>query len=140
MGEAGILRSPERHNHTVFANKHRKAEPRSILGGASSIVCSNLNTHVPVYLSWFLRTLGCQWTYRLRRQFNGLCGVSTHMCAWATILSYVAAILFDFREPDMREDGVYAATTEFKTSMPKIQIPRLGPPFTCELTTSETWA
>ncbi|SCO79384.1 uncharacterized protein FRV6_03597 [Fusarium oxysporum] len=53
MGEAGILRhsSPKRHNHTVFANKHRKAEPRSILGGASSIVCSNLNTHVPVYLS-----------------------------------------------------------------------------------------
>ncbi|KAJ0154614.1 hypothetical protein HZ326_3085 [Fusarium oxysporum f. sp. albedinis] len=109
MGEAGILRSPKRHNHTVFANKHRKAEPRSILGGASSIVCSNLNTHVPVYLSWFLRTLGCQWTYRLRRQFNGLCGVSTHMCAWATILSYVAAILFDFREPDMREDGTWAS-------------------------------
>ncbi|KAI1019603.1 hypothetical protein LB505_000415 [Fusarium chuoi] len=30
-------------------------------------------------LRWFLRTLDCQWTYRLRRQSNGLCGVSTHM-------------------------------------------------------------
>jgi hypothetical protein len=62
------------------------------------------------------------------------------MCTWATTLSYVAAILFDFREPDMREDGVYAATTESKTSMPKIQVPRPGPPFTCVLTRLETWA
>ncbi|CZR34373.1 uncharacterized protein FPRO_01323 [Fusarium proliferatum ET1] len=52
MGEAGILResAEETHNHAVFADKHRKVEPRSILGGASSIVCLSLSTHVPVYL------------------------------------------------------------------------------------------
>ncbi|KAI1057605.1 hypothetical protein LB506_000716 [Fusarium annulatum] len=72
----------ETHNHAVFADKHRKVEPRSILGGALSIVCLSLNTHVPVYLLRFLRTLDCQWAYRLRRQFNGLCGVSRLTCRY----------------------------------------------------------